>query len=50
MLDRDPELAVQYRVSAVPTIVWFDEGREMTRSVGADPVALRRMLSSLCTA
>lgn len=49
-VDHDPALAVQYRVSAVPTLVWFDAGRAVDRTVGANPAALRQRLNALCTA
>ena len=49
-VDDDPALAVQYRVSAVPTIVWFDAGDETKRSLGADPNGLRQSLASMCVA
>ncbi|MGD9855341.1 MAG: thioredoxin family protein [Planctomycetaceae bacterium] len=49
-VDEEPALAVRFGISAVPTLIWFDEGRVVERTLGADPAALRRKLSRLCLA
>lgn len=49
-VDVDPRLAVTYGVSAVPTLIWFEGGRAVDRTVGAHPAALRQRLRSLCVA
>ncbi len=49
-VDEEPALAAQYGVTAVPTLVWFHEGRVVERTLGADPVVLRRKLRRLCLA
>ena len=49
-VDHDPSLAIQSHVSAVPTLVWFDEGQETHRTLGANPATLRQMLTTLCIA
>ena len=47
-VDVDPALAVKYRVSAVPTLLWFEDGQAVDRTVGAHPAGLRQRLQSLC--
>lgn len=49
-VDVDPGLAVKYGVSAVPTLIWFDGGRPVERTIGAHPAALRQRLRALCVA
>lgn len=49
-VDHDPQLAMRYVVTAVPTLIWFDAGREVDRSIGANPAALRQKLNILCIA
>lgn len=46
-VDQSPALARTLRIDAMPTLVLFDDGQEVDRTVGAPPAAaLRRMLSS----
>ena len=33
-IDESPELAVRYRVSSIPTLIVFENGKEARRSVG----------------
>jgi thioredoxin 1 len=49
-VDVDPGLAVKYGVSAVPTLIWFDAGQPVERTVGAHPASLRQRLRALCIA
>ena len=46
----DPSLAVRFGVSAVPTLIWFEQGRPVERSLGADPESLRHRLNAMCVA
>lgn len=46
-VDQSPALAQTLRVEAMPTLILFENGKEVDRTVGAPPVAaLRQMLSS----
>ena len=36
-IDESPELAAQYGVSSIPTLVVLENGREIKRSLGAKP-------------
>lgn len=46
-VDQSPALAQTLRVEAMPTLILFDEGKEVQRTVGAPPAAaLRQMLWS----
>lgn len=38
-VDRHPDLATAHRVSGIPTLILFSEGREVDRLVGAMPKA-----------
>ena len=44
-IDDEPELAAQFRVMSIPTLIVFREGRAVTSSVGAKPkAAILKML------
>lgn len=46
-VDQSPALAQTLRIDAMPTLILFDDGKEVDRTVGAPPAAaLRQMLSS----
>lgn len=49
-VDADPELAARYRISAVPTLIWFQDGEPVNRTIGAHPAALRQQLKLVCAA
>ncbi len=38
-VDAEPELAAQYRVFSIPTMILFKDGKEITRTVGVQPQA-----------
>ena len=38
-VDEEPELAVSFGVSSIPTLVVMKDGKEVTRSLGAKPKA-----------
>ncbi|MEU6010709.1 thioredoxin family protein [Streptomyces sp. NPDC047453] len=46
-VDRNPELAARYRISAMPTFVSFQHGYETDHRLGAHPETLRRMVREL---
>ncbi len=35
--DEEPELAMGYRVSGIPTVIFFKDGKEIDRKVGVMP-------------
>ena len=35
--DKEPELAISYQVSSIPTVVFFKDGEEIERLVGVMP-------------
>ena len=35
--DEEPELAIGYQVSGIPTVIFFKDGKEIDRLVGAMP-------------
>ena len=41
--DEAPELAEEYRITSVPTVVLFQEGREVDRSRGVEPHRVKQM-------
>jgi len=41
--DEAPELAEEYRITSVPTVVLFQDGREVDRSRGVEPHRVRQM-------
>ena len=44
-VDEEEELAIQFRVMSIPTLIVFREGRAVTSSVGAKPkAAILKML------
>ena len=44
-IDEEPDLAAQFRVMSIPTLIVFREGRAVTSSVGAKPkAAILKML------
>ena len=46
-VDESPALAQKLSIQAMPTLILFDEGQEVDRTVGAPPAAaLRQLLSS----
>lgn len=46
-VDQSPEVATAFRIEAMPTLILFENGKEMERTVGAPPAAqLRQMLST----
>lgn len=42
--DRAPELSSTYRVSGLPTLILFEDGKEAGRVVGMDPPAIQSMV------
>lgn len=42
--DESPEIAGQYDVSSIPTIVYFKDGRVVDRLVGLQPIAKFRAM------
>ncbi|TFK54730.1 thioredoxin-like protein [Heliocybe sulcata] len=47
-IDAEPELAAQYRVSSVPTVVAFKDGEKAAQFVGAVPApAIKKFLKDL---
>jgi len=45
--DQQPELGERFGVRSIPTLILFDQGREMDRSVGARPApALREWVDA----
>ena len=38
-VDEEPELASQFQVMSIPTLIVFKEGNEVTRAMGARPKA-----------
>lgn len=43
--DAAPGLAERFRIASVPTVVLFEEGREVARSVGVDPEKIRAVVA-----
>ena len=41
--DEAPELAEEYRITSVPTVVLFQEGKEVDRSRGVEPHRVKQM-------
>jgi thioredoxin 2 len=41
--DEAPELAEEYRITSVPTVVLFQDGREVDRSRGVEPHRVKQM-------
>jgi thioredoxin 2 len=41
--DEAPELAEEYRITSVPTVVLFQDGKEMDRSRGVEPHRVKQM-------
>jgi len=35
--DEEPELAIRYQVSGIPTVIFFKDGQEVARKVGVMP-------------
>ena len=35
--DKEPELAISYQVSGIPTVIFFKDGKEIDRKVGVMP-------------
>jgi thioredoxin 1 len=47
-VDDDPEIASRYRISGVPTMMFFRDGRPVDQIVGVPPVeSLQRKLDQL---
>jgi thioredoxin len=47
-VDKEPELATQYRVSSIPALVFIADGEVVAQSAGAaSEVALRRALNQM---
>ena len=47
-VDKEPELATQYRVSSIPALMFIADGKVVSQSAGAaSEVALRRALNQL---
>ena len=36
-IDDNPEAAAKYRVSSIPTMILFKDGKEVARTIGAQP-------------
>jgi thioredoxin len=41
--DRAPQVSARYGIRSIPTLILFEDGQEVQRSVGFDPVGLRTM-------
>ena len=47
-VDKEPELATRYQVSAIPALVFIDDGKVVAQSAGAaSEAALRRALNQM---
>lgn len=42
--DRAPEVSMQYKIRGIPTLILFQDGVEVARSVGYEPEKLRSMV------
>jgi thioredoxin 1 len=49
-VDDEPRLAAQYRIQGVPTLILFRGGHPVRQLTGADPYALKHLLSQACAA
>jgi len=45
-VDEAPDLATNYRIASVPTIVMFRGGSEVGRSIGVEPERVRAMVEA----
>ncbi|MEJ2540975.1 MAG: thioredoxin domain-containing protein [Gemmatimonadota bacterium] len=45
--DRAQALSQQYRISGLPTLLLFDDGREENRVVGMDPAGIKAMVEGV---
>jgi thioredoxin 2 len=43
--DRAPDLSMQHRIRGIPTLILFQAGGEVARSVGFEPEKLRSMMA-----
>lgn len=46
-VDENPETAVKYQVSAMPTFLFIKRGEVVDKLMGANPAALKQMLEDL---
>lgn len=49
-VEEEPRLAAQYRIQGVPTLILFRGGQPVKHMTGADPHALRQLLTQACAA
>lgn len=45
--DRAPEIAMKYEIRSIPTIIVFQSGEEIERSLGFEPERLRDLVGRL---
>ena len=45
--DRAPEVAMKYGIRSIPTLILFQEGKEIDRSVGFEPERLRELVQKV---
>lgn len=46
-IDDQPEIATQHDIKAVPTLLFYKDGTEIDRMVGADPHTFKSTLDSI---
>jgi len=46
-VDQNPENASKYGVQSIPTLILFNKGEQVDRSVGADPNQIRKMVEKM---
>ena len=45
-VDELPEVAQKNEFSAMPTLVWFKNGKEVAKVVGANPAAIKQAIAN----
>ncbi|TVP44995.1 MAG: thioredoxin [Gemmatimonadales bacterium] len=45
-VDEAPDLALNYRIASVPTVILFHRGTEAGRSVGVEPERVQKMVNA----
>ena len=46
-IDKSSDLANQYRIQSIPTIIAIKDGKEIARVIGANPKAIRELAAKL---
>jgi thioredoxin 1 len=46
-VDQSPDLAEAHRIGSVPTLILFDKGLEVDRSIGVEPERVREMVDRI---